>query len=236
MTPTGTTATGPAPNSMTPHQPSNQATAPPGIDSRSPLQQRRHEATRFEIAEAAGSLFIEHGFDATTVEQIATAAGISLRTFYRYCDSKDDVLTSVLVTAGDSFIGLIASASAERPLAEVVISAVLTAMEDQDHPNLRRDATKIVLTTPALRQRWLAIIRDSQEDLAFTLAGRLGWQPDSLAALVLAALVNSAVTSALEHSLVTDAPLAESIRQSITMLDTGLATIEKTALSPPDRK
>jgi AcrR family transcriptional regulator len=234
MTPTGKNATPGPLDSMTPHQPSNHATIRAGIDGRSPLQQRRHEATRFEIAEAAANLFIEHGFETTTVEQIATAAGISLRTFYRYCNSKDDVLTSVLVTAGASFVELIASGPLERPLAEVVISAVLTAMEDQDHPNLRRNASTIVLRTPGLRQRWLSIARDNQEDLALVLAARLRWQPDSLAASALAAMVGSAVTSAVEHSLLTDAPLAESLRETLAMLDSGLATIETTALSAPD--
>jgi AcrR family transcriptional regulator len=234
MTPTGMNLLV-RPDSMTPDRPSNYATVRPAIDSRSPLQQRRHEATQLEIAEAATSLFIEQDFEATTVEQIATAAGISLRTFYRYCDSKDDVLTSVVVTAGTRFVELIASGSPELPLAEVVISAVTTAMEDQDHPNLRRNATTIMLRTPGLRQRWLSIAHNNEKVLTLVLAARLGWQPESLAATALAVMVGSAVTSAVEHSLLTDAPLAQCIRQTLTMLDTGLTTIEKTALSPPDR-
>jgi AcrR family transcriptional regulator len=235
MTPTANSAFSPAPSSMTPDQPSNPATVRPAMD-RSPLQQRRHEATQFEIAEAATRLFIEQGFDATTVEQIATAAGISLRTFYRYCESKDDVLTSVVVTAGTRFAELIAGGSPELPLTEVVISAVLTAMEDQDHPNLRRNATTIMLKSPGLRQRWLSIAYNNEKVLTRVLAARLGWQPESLAATALAAVVGSAVTSAVEHSLITDAPLDECIRLTLTMLDRGLATIERTAVSPRERE
>ena len=74
----------------------------------SPLQRRRREATRLEIAEAAVTLFMEQGFDATTVDQIAKVAGVSLRTFYRYCDSKDDVLTAVFVTGRNRFVEVIA--------------------------------------------------------------------------------------------------------------------------------
>ena len=209
-----------------PPRPSTKSAADPAIPERSPLQRRRREATRLEITEAATTLFLEQGFDATTVEQIASAAGISLRTFYRYCDSKGDVLTPVLVTGGDRFVELVVGAPAERPLAEVIRSAAIAVMDDREHPNLRRDASTIMLTTPALRLRWLALVRDWQEDLTPALAARFGWLPDSLEASAMAALVTSAVNSAVEHSLRTGVPLAESSDRSIAMLDSGLAVVE----------
>ncbi|NKT01877.1 TetR family transcriptional regulator [Rhodococcus hoagii] len=42
------------------------------------------------IAAAAAKLFIADGFDATSVEDIAQGAGISVRTFYRHCEAKED--------------------------------------------------------------------------------------------------------------------------------------------------
>ncbi|MET8559026.1 helix-turn-helix domain-containing protein [Streptomyces sp. NPDC004959] len=55
-------------------------------------RESKKEATRARIAEAGLRLFREHGYDATTLDDIAAAAGISRRTFFYYFKSKDDVL------------------------------------------------------------------------------------------------------------------------------------------------
>ncbi|NKR78959.1 TetR family transcriptional regulator [Rhodococcus hoagii] len=54
------------------------------------LAERRRDAVRMDIAAAAAKLFIADGFDATSVEDIAQGAGISVRTFYRHCEAKED--------------------------------------------------------------------------------------------------------------------------------------------------
>ena len=64
--------------------------------SRAPLRERRKEQTREEIADAAFGLFERHGVDATTIEDIAEAAGVSARTFFRYFTSKEAAVLEVL--------------------------------------------------------------------------------------------------------------------------------------------
>ncbi len=54
------------------------------------LRARRRNATRIEIREAALALFERHGVDHTTSEEIARAAGISQRTFFRYFATKEE--------------------------------------------------------------------------------------------------------------------------------------------------
>ena len=54
------------------------------------LRARRRDATRLEIHEAAVQLFERNGFDETTVDEIATAAGVSPRTFFRYFPTKEE--------------------------------------------------------------------------------------------------------------------------------------------------
>ena len=52
---------------------------------------RRHRTTRRAIEQAALALFLANGYEETTVDDIATAASIGRRTFFRYFASKNDV-------------------------------------------------------------------------------------------------------------------------------------------------
>lgn len=56
------------------------------------LRERKRQATRAAIVRAATELFLDRGFAATSVTDIATAAGVSRRTFFLYFPSKEDVL------------------------------------------------------------------------------------------------------------------------------------------------
>ncbi len=49
-----------------------------------------------DIVDVARQLFSERGYEATSMQQLASQAGIAINTIYWYFDDKDDVLTSVL--------------------------------------------------------------------------------------------------------------------------------------------
>ncbi|TAA27118.1 TetR/AcrR family transcriptional regulator [Pseudoxanthomonas winnipegensis] len=56
------------------------------------LRERKQRETRQRIAEAALRLFLSEGYERTTLDAIAAAAGISRRTFFSYFKSKDDII------------------------------------------------------------------------------------------------------------------------------------------------
>lgn len=56
------------------------------------LRDRKRRETRQRIAETGLRLFLADGYDSTTLDAIASAAGISRRTFFSYFKSKDDIL------------------------------------------------------------------------------------------------------------------------------------------------
>ena len=58
------------------------------------LRERKKRATRENIAQAALTLFEEHGYDETTLAEVAEAAGVALRTIFSYFESKDDIVFS----------------------------------------------------------------------------------------------------------------------------------------------
>jgi len=128
--------------------------------SASPLRARRQAVTRQDIADAALELFERQGYETTTVEQIAGASGVSLRTFYRYCSSKDDALTSGLTT-GPQNLATAVREHPELPLIEAVITAFVAVSETE----LRRRELRLIIHTPALRAAWLAAGREAQDDL-----------------------------------------------------------------------
>ena len=56
------------------------------------LRERKKEKTRLALLDAALDLFLEQGYDSTTIDQVAASADVSPRTFFRYFTSKDHLV------------------------------------------------------------------------------------------------------------------------------------------------
>jgi AcrR family transcriptional regulator len=66
------------------------------MDILAPLRQRRKEARPAELTAAALELFVEKGFAATRLEDVAACAGVSKGTLYLYFDSKEALFKAVI--------------------------------------------------------------------------------------------------------------------------------------------
>jgi mycofactocin system transcriptional regulator len=84
-------------------------------------------------------LFTDQGFEETTVDQIVAAAGVSRRTFFRYFDTKSDVLWSEFDAEVETIRGLLARTPGDLPVMEGIRRAVLAAnhYRAEDVPELR---------------------------------------------------------------------------------------------------
>src|SRR5512146_1844355 len=82
------------------------------------LRQRKRERTRAALIAAALELFERQGYEATTIDEIAAAADVSPRTFFRYFSTKEEVALGDDV--GPEIVGLIAVRPAEEPMLESV--------------------------------------------------------------------------------------------------------------------
>lgn len=89
-----------------------------------PAQTARSERTREALRQAALVRFLAQGVEATSAEQIAADAGVSLRTFYRHFTSKHDLLFADF----DAGLQWFRAALAARPADEPVLVAVNTAI------------------------------------------------------------------------------------------------------------
>lgn len=96
-------------------------------------------------------MFAEHGFEHTTIEAISAAAGVSKRTFFRYFDSKADVLWSDFDAEVGTIREALRTAPDDMPMVDAIRTAVLAANHygAQDVPELRA-RMNLVGSVPAL--------------------------------------------------------------------------------------
>ncbi|WP_405507797.1 TetR/AcrR family transcriptional regulator [Streptomyces purpurascens] len=160
------------------------------------LRERKKQATREALREAALRLAVEHGPDQVRVEDIAEAAGVSPRTYNNYFASREQAIVSAVTADREARIAAaVAARPAEVHLADAVAEAVVeqyTNAGEREH-----EALLLITTRTALRDAYLDTTADIEPPLTAVIAERLG-DAEAHTARVLAASVAAAVRIALE--------------------------------------
>src|SRR6266496_1006561 len=81
-----------------------------------PVRERTRRAVRGELAQLAVSLFVEKGYDETTIDDLAAAAGMSKRTFFRYFASKEELVMGKYEFFGEQLAEDLAARPAGEPI------------------------------------------------------------------------------------------------------------------------
>ena len=104
-----------------------------------PRRGRPPVTSRRELEVIALRLFTEHGFDETTIDHIAAAAGVSRRTFFRYFNSKAGVLWAEFDHEVDTIRTALAGMPDDMPMMDAIRNAVVAAnhYRAEDVPELR---------------------------------------------------------------------------------------------------
>ncbi len=139
------------------------------------LAERKRQLVRDELARAALKLLAWQGFEATTIDQIVAAAGVSRRTFFRYYQSKEDVIVQFLGDVGDKLRTALAARPAEEPPAQALrhtLDVLVAHCLAEPAKSVR--LVLLVQRTPALRARFLERQAQWRTDLATELARRAG--------------------------------------------------------------
>lgn len=146
------------------------------------LRERQRAAAYEEITHVALELFLSQGFEATTIDQIVAAAGISRRSFFRYFGTKEDIVLGDLIQRGK----VVAEAVAERPSHEdpwealraglLAANDVIKASEDIDDLALGH----MLFETPPLYARHLEKRLRWQQMLVPLIAERLAGPQESV--------------------------------------------------------
>jgi AcrR family transcriptional regulator len=162
------------------------------------LRERKRTRMRLTIQTEALRLFEQQGYDQTTVEEIADAAAISPRTFFRYFPSKEDVV--VWDEYDPVALDLLAARPSDEPLAEtcrVVIRETLGGLYRRDAERLLT-RVRLSASVPDVRARFHDEQTHGIEGLLELLAEKRGASVDDLAARVTGSAMLSAVSVALD--------------------------------------
>ncbi|MBP2442568.1 TetR family transcriptional regulator [Rhizobium leguminosarum] len=156
-------------------------------------RQRKRRQTRERIEQAAMTLFLQRGFEATTVEDITEAADVSKRSFFDYFPSKEDVVFAWQDGFADRLMAEIAARPAEEPSVAVVEAAITaTVIASVDERGLA--LSELIRRTPALKARDQVKYARLEQKLAEALLLRKGNDPGERSRMrVLAAVVIGAL-------------------------------------------
>lgn len=203
------------------------------------LRDRKKALTRQYISDVGTQLFLERGFDAVTVADIAAAAEVSVKTVFNYFGAKEDVLfdreaeivgsVDALAATRDGSVGLvpmlIADVAVRYPAAAGFEWSAMTAASLPE----RRRFAELVAGTPALRGRWLQIDDALRRRIVVLASVDLGVAHDDPQAVAAGALVHAAYTSAGcagTRAMLAGAPVTDVIAAAVATAMEALARVE----------
>jgi AcrR family transcriptional regulator len=157
-------------------------------------RERKKLETHRALSTAARELALARGLDGLTVEDIADAADVSVRTFFNYFSCKEEALVGV----EPAVLAELGAELQERPAGESpleALKAVLASGVDDVAEAMRRWSlrTELVRRHPSLLPRHLAALAEIEAALVRALAARLGTDPvtDPFPAIAVAAAMGT---------------------------------------------
>jgi mycofactocin system transcriptional regulator len=191
------------------------------------------EETRARIEQAALELFTAQGFEQVTTDEVADAAGISRRTYFRYFSTKAD---AVWGDFGDHVVRLEALLAATAGEQSVLASICAAYVEVNDYaaadlPMLRQ-RMRLILTEPALQAHSQVRYADIDRVVAAHVARRTGVDPDALVPRLVATSTRAAATTAFEVWLADGRiTLGAALHQAFDELSAGFPSLRGPAVS-----
>jgi mycofactocin system transcriptional regulator len=199
---------------------------------------RRAATTAHEIAEVAQRLFLEHGFEEVSVEEIAAAAGIGRRTFFRYFATKVDVLFVESDREVAGFRACLAAAPADEPWELALRRATVEALRlPPGQEEWARQRAQLVLSVPRLRAHASTVFTVWQRIASDFAADRLGLAGTDLLPLSIGYTVLAATLVAHEHWIAhpgteLDASLEAALDAMLPGVRVSATAVEPDALRP----
>jgi len=185
------------------------------------------EETRARIESAALDLFTAQGFEAVTIDEVAEAAGISRRTFFRYFGAKADAVWGDFDGHVVRLEGMLAATAGSQ---SVLASICAAYVEVNDYAEsalpMLRQRMRLILTEPALLAHSQLRYGDVDRVVAAHVARRTGVRPDALLPRLVATSIRAAATTAFEMWLDdVRLPLARALHEAFDELAGGFPSL-----------
>jgi len=156
------------------------------------LKARKQQVVREALSTAAVALFHARGFESVTVEEIAHAAGVSRRTFFRYYESKEAVMVEHLDRDGERLLAELATRPINEPPLLAIRNALVPAIEyGLQEPDIVRETTRLLRETSSLRRAVMERRNRFEERVAAVMIQRLGCTIDDNTPMLLAFLTRA---------------------------------------------
>lgn len=151
------------------------------------VREQKQRETRLRIAETAMKLFLADGYDKTTLDAIALAAGISRRTFFSYFKSKEDIVLAWQQAAWEAIWAELRTTSPDEAPLEAVRDLLLKHASRYEADELRA-TDRVMRSSETLMARKQAAYAMQEEALYATLC-EVWRQPQRRPALRIVAMV-----------------------------------------------
>jgi AcrR family transcriptional regulator len=131
-----------------------------------------------EIARAAAGLFVRHGLRATRAEDIAQAAGIAPRTFYRYFATKEEAVAPLYAAGAQRWVEAVRAAPTDVGVLHALEQGVRRTLTPGVGVSASswewvRTLLRLAEATPSLRRVWAEVCQASERLLGEVLAERV---------------------------------------------------------------
>ncbi|SCB21772.1 transcriptional regulator, TetR family [Bradyrhizobium shewense] len=156
------------------------------------LRQRKRQQTRERLTRAAMTLFLERGFEATTIDDIAAAAEMSRRSFFHYFASKEDVVAAWQENAASALVAEVVVRPADESMLTAAENAIAAAVKRLD-PAEAAAMSRLKRDNPALQARDQLKYEKLERALAEGLAQRARTKSDRLQARLVAMIATGAM-------------------------------------------
>jgi mycofactocin system transcriptional regulator len=147
-----------------------------------PISAGRGQATSHsQLSQIALQLFIERGFDQTTVDEIAKAAGVGRRTLFRYFPTKNDLPWGNFDSLLESLRSTLARADRNLPLIDALREAVIEFNSfSDDELVMHRSRMRLLLSVPTLMAHSTLRYAEWRQVIAEFVANRIDVRPHDL--------------------------------------------------------
>lgn len=192
------------------------------------LRARTRRAVQSELIAVAQDLFAQRGYETVTVEEIASAAGMSKRSFFRYFAGKDELILGKYDQQGEAF----AHALSERPADEPawialrrMFDGVVAYVADPDKALRAAQLDRIINSSEILRAGYLERMQQVQARIVEVLRARPGVTLPPLDAAALVAAAFAAMSTAHHHASQAGTHLAEALDAAMDAIATETAPL-----------